>query len=193
VYATSNSYVSASLTSGFTIVKLINNQIQVFHTYINNNKLNEDTVSVLSGLGNGWQYLGNYEFANPAQLIFVYNQGLIRINSNGASLLPIDNLNLSSITLSDQSSDHLYLFATDPSNKTLLIQITPAMNPTYTEIFAPNQYQITQLNVLENDDFTYQANRLDNNTRVFGFYSTSYLNEILNYQNITASQLITVK
>ncbi len=196
VFTTENSYAASSFNNGFTLVKLTNNNILAFNIFLQNNTLIEDTVSVISGQGNNWQYIGTYKFINPNQIIFVFNQGMVRINEQGASVINLSTLTLSNILLADQSDTHIFLFAANASGNNTLIQITPSLtSPTITEILSPGRYLINHLNVLQNDDLTYQANRLDNNTKVFGFYSpaTSYFNEVLNYQNITASQLITIK
>lgn len=194
VFNSANSYISSSFNSGFSLLRLINNNIEAYHLYLKNNKLIEDTISTIYGQGNGWQYIGAYKFSNPGQVIYVFNQGMISINGNSASLITLNSLQLSSIKIADQSINNLYVFATNITNQAGFFQINPAKEPlNYAEIFSPNQYLFTHINILGNDDFSYQAKRLDTNVQVFGFYSATYVNEVINYKNSTASQLITVK
>ncbi len=196
VFNSTDSYSASNFNNGFSIVKLINNEIITFNVYPQNGNLVEDTLNVIQGVGNGWQYIGTFKYSNPNQIIFVFNQGIVVINDKGTSLMNFSDLQFSNIYEADQSDTHLFLFADDGNQNKVFLQITPANNPpTYTEIFAPNQYLITHFNVREDDDLIYQANRLDNNTKVFGFYSESksYINEVINYQNLTAHQLITIK
>lgn len=196
IITSNNTYVTASYSNGFIGIKLLNNNIIAFKTYFKNNQLVEDTISSIKNQGNNWQIIGDYKFTKPNQSVFVFNKGIICVKDTGASILKFPSISFSNIILSDQSYTHLFIYTIDTQNEKVLLQITPSNSPiTYSEIFAPNLYSMEHINIFNNNNIVYQGNRLIDNSSLFGYYSSSppYSNEVLNYNNLKASQLIAIK
>jgi hypothetical protein len=183
-----------SYKNGFNLVKLNDNIITVSHLYLQDNQLKEDSLTTLSQDHTGWQFLNAFAFYDFNQTLVIFDQAIISIAPAGTKIIPLSQFNLKTISFTDQSLDHYFLVGTDLGDEKVVLQIDPSHTPqTYSQLFAPDLFDVKKFHVSNTNAITIMAVRNSDSQEVFRRIKSGTIKDVNNSQAILTKQVYTIK